>query len=88
MEDGDPRTSNVDETITLPQALAAFTRESANVLGIADETGTIEKYTILKSLNTGSAAWLISNPPKPFGFRCDRMIAGWLTRPPRLSLML
>ncbi|MDN5731443.1 MAG: amidohydrolase [Yaniella sp.] len=41
-EDGDDRTVNVDQAITLPQALAAFTRESAQALGIAHETGTIE----------------------------------------------
>lgn len=42
VEDGDDRTVNIDQAITLPQALAAFTRESAKALGIANETGTIE----------------------------------------------
>lgn len=42
VEDGDDRTVNIDQAITLPQALAAFTRESAKALGIARETGTIE----------------------------------------------
>lgn len=42
IEDGDDRTVNVQQAITLPQALAAFTRESAKALGIANETGTIE----------------------------------------------
>lgn len=36
------RTVNINQAITLPQAMAAFTRESAKALGIADETGTIE----------------------------------------------
>lgn len=36
------RTVNINQAITLPQALAAFTRESAKALGIAEETGTIE----------------------------------------------
>lgn len=36
------RTVNSAQAITLPQAMAAFTRESAKALGIADETGTIE----------------------------------------------
>lgn len=42
VEDGDDRTVNASQAITLPQALAAFTRESAKALGISDETGTIE----------------------------------------------
>jgi len=42
VEDGDDRTVNIDQAITLPQAIAAFTRESAKALGIARETGTIE----------------------------------------------
>ncbi|MGO1986193.1 amidohydrolase family protein [Corynebacterium casei] len=36
------RTVNINQAITLPQAMAAFTRESAKALGIAAETGTIE----------------------------------------------
>ena len=36
------RTVNSAQAITLPQAMAAFTRESAKALGIAHETGTIE----------------------------------------------
>jgi len=36
------RTVNSAQAITLPQAMAAFTRESAKALGIADKTGTIE----------------------------------------------
>ena len=36
------RTVNIDQAITLPQAMAAFTRESAKALGIAEEAGTIE----------------------------------------------
>ena len=36
------RTVNIAQSITLPQAMAAFTRESVKALGIADETGTIE----------------------------------------------
>ena len=36
------RTVNINQAITLPQAMATFTRESAKALGIADETGTIE----------------------------------------------
>ena len=36
------RTVNIDQAITLHQAMAAFTRESAKALGIAAETGTIE----------------------------------------------
>ncbi|MDJ1370533.1 amidohydrolase [Gulosibacter molinativorax] len=42
VEDGDDRSVNIDQAITLPQALAAFTRESAKALGISAETGTIE----------------------------------------------
>lgn len=42
VEDGDDRTVNIDQAITLPQAVAAFTRESAKALGLASETGTIE----------------------------------------------
>lgn len=41
-DSGDDRTVNAAQAITLPQALAAFTRESAKALGIGDETGTIE----------------------------------------------
>lgn len=36
------RTVNINQAITLPQAMAAFTRESAKALGITEETGTIE----------------------------------------------
>ena len=36
------RTVNINQAITLPQAMAAFTRESAKALGIAAVTGTIE----------------------------------------------
>lgn len=36
------RTVNINQAITLPQAMAAFTRESAKALGISEETGTIE----------------------------------------------
>ncbi|WP_336469902.1 amidohydrolase family protein [Corynebacterium stationis] len=32
----------MNQAITLPQAMAAFTRESAKALGIAAVTGTIE----------------------------------------------
>ncbi|MGO1543532.1 MAG: amidohydrolase [Gulosibacter sp.] len=42
VEDGDDRTVNIGQAITLHQALAAFTRESAKALGIAETTGTIE----------------------------------------------
>ncbi|KAB1643413.1 amidohydrolase [Gulosibacter chungangensis] len=42
VEDGDDRSVNAAQAITLPQALAAFSRESAKALGIASETGTIE----------------------------------------------
>lgn len=42
VEDGDDRSVNAAQAITLPQALAAFTRESAKALGIDSETGTIE----------------------------------------------
>lgn len=42
VESGDDRTVNADQAISLPQALAAFTRESARALGISEETGTIE----------------------------------------------
>ncbi|NWN88402.1 MAG: amidohydrolase [Micrococcaceae bacterium] len=42
IEDADQRSVNIDQAITLPQALAAFTRESAKALGIGNETGTIE----------------------------------------------
>lgn len=41
-EIGDDRTVNAAQAITLPQAMAAFTRESAKALGIAGETGTLE----------------------------------------------
>ena len=36
------RTGNINQAITLPQAMAAVTRESAEPLGIAEETVTIE----------------------------------------------
>lgn len=36
------RTVNINQAVTLPQAMAVFTRESAKALGIAAETGTIE----------------------------------------------
>ena len=36
------RTVNINQAITLHQAMAAFTRQSAQALGIGDETGTIE----------------------------------------------
>lgn len=36
------RTVNINQAITLPQAMAAFTRESAKALGISEETGTID----------------------------------------------
>lgn len=42
IEDADPRTVNAAQAITLPQAVAAFTRESAKALGILEETGTLE----------------------------------------------
>src|SRR5699024_11324468 len=36
------RTVNINQAVTLPQAMAVFARESAKALGIAAETGTIE----------------------------------------------
>lgn len=42
VEDRDDRSVNIDQAITLPQALAAFTCESPKALGIGDETGTIK----------------------------------------------
>lgn len=41
-EEGDERTVNIAQAISLPEAMAAFTRQSAQALGIGDETGTIE----------------------------------------------
>lgn len=42
VESGNDRTVNYEQAITLPQAVAAFTRESAKALGIEEKTGTIE----------------------------------------------
>lgn len=41
-DQNDARTVNIEQAITLPQAIGAFTRESAKALGLSAETGTIE----------------------------------------------